>query len=855
MTQAEPASRIASWARYRAPGPPAGAIDRPRVHAALEAATELHPVTVVAAPGGYGKTTAVASWAVSHAGAVAWLSLNSADSDPAMLASGIVESLQSLPPSVPQVSGAFLGIDPEGDGKTMYRQICRAAQGLHTEVYLVIDDAQRAGEGLDAGLLGLLLESRPDRLRLVLVGSSFLQLAMSTVLVTDPGALVPSEDLAFDAEELSRLCAHHGSDLGTAALMEDCQGWPIAARLAILGGERPDPAGEDAHTRLGDYVRDHVLAALPDHLVSFILTTTACPELTPDLAAVVSGRDDAADLLEDLARRGIFLHRFDLEGKVAYRWHPVFARQCGRVLSTEQRAQLQQAHVRAARFLAETDPLASMGHLVAAGEVERAVDTLSRRWVRLLVEDQAAAVAQWCAGLPEDMAEDPRVLLVWACAEDIVGEHRVARTRFARATRLLGRDGPDGGSGTVLRLARLFLEDDRAEALRACADAQAALATPGAVDRSDQAPVLFLLGWNELRLQVFPALGQEQLSAAAREASALGDLALERRALSHLASAAAWSGNHRRARSILDRLATQREAPTLTWAYFGGGGGALAAGCMAYWQADYATAHRELIRAIESGGTRMSFTGVARMALALNAAASKDPAFRRRAAAEIQGLPQGDVHGLDWTVVRDTAVAVLDEAAGHRARALALVERHAGATDRPFVGVALSGILRRAGDPAAALHLLAHHRALLGISYVRVVTRATAALVHKHRGEPDLAHELCESALDTAVAEDIRAPFCDGDLDMRLLLADHLSRRTRHEEFITACLTMSPAGGVLEALSERERDVFRLLQTARTVREIADELCVSVNTVKTHQRAIYRKLGVQSRREAQRVAP
>nr|WP_255459516.1 helix-turn-helix transcriptional regulator [Micrococcus sp. TA1] len=66
---------------------------------------------------------------------------------------------------------------------------------------------------------------------------------------------------------------------------------------------------------------------------------------------------------------------------------------------------------------------------------------------------------------------------------------------------------------------------------------------------------------------------------------------------------------------------------------------------------------------------------------------------------------------------------------------------------------------------------------------------------------------------------------------------------------------MSPAGGVLEALSERERDVFRLLQTSRTVREIAEELYVSVNTVKTHQRAIYRKLGVQSRREAQRVAP
>jgi LuxR family maltose regulon positive regulatory protein len=855
MAQAKPASRIASWARYRAPDPPSGSIDRPRLLAALEVATAQHPVTVVAAPSGYGKTTAVASWAASHAGAVAWLSLGSADIDPAMLASGVVESLQVQSSRGPHASGAFLGIDPEGGIKAAYRQICRAAQDLDEAVYLVVDDAQRAGEGLGAGLLGLLLESRPDQLHLVLVGTSFLELAMSRLLLTEPGALVPSASLAFDVEELSRLCVHFGSGLRIQDLMEDCRGWPIATRMAILGGERPAAAEQDAHTRLGDYVRDHVLAALPGHLASFILTATACSVLTPDLAVAVSGRDDAGALLEDLARRGIFLHRFDLDGRVAYRWHPVFARQCGRILSTGQRAQWREAHARAAQFLEAADPLASMGHLVAAGAVERAVDTLARCWVGLLVDDQAAAVAQWCAALPDGAAKDPRVLLVWACAEDIIGEHRVARTRFARATRLAARDGPDGGAGTVLRLTRLFLVDDRDEALQACADVHALLASPDAVDRRAQAPVLFLLGWNELRLQVFPGLGQELLSAAAREAGALGDLALERRALSHLASATAWCGNHRRAREILDRLASQPEPPTLTWAYYGGGGGALAAGCMAYWSADYATAHSELIRAIESDGTRMSFTGVARMVLALNAAASHDPAMRRRAAAELQGLPHGDVHGVDWSVFRDTAVAVLDEAAGHRARAVALAERHAAALDRPFVGVALSGILRRAGDPVAALHLLAHHRALVGISYVRVATRATAALVHKHRGEPDLAHELCESALDTAEAEDIRAPFCDGDLDMRLLLADHLSRRTRHEGFITACLTMSPAGGVLEALSERERDVFRLLQTSRTIREIAQELYVSVNTVKTHQRAIYRKLGVQSRREAQRVAP
>ncbi|QNA94148.1 helix-turn-helix transcriptional regulator [Microbacterium sp. Se63.02b] len=57
----------------------------------------------------------------------------------------------------------------------------------------------------------------------------------------------------------------------------------------------------------------------------------------------------------------------------------------------------------------------------------------------------------------------------------------------------------------------------------------------------------------------------------------------------------------------------------------------------------------------------------------------------------------------------------------------------------------------------------------------------------------------------------------------------------------------------MDALSDREREVFQQLQTARTLHEIAGELSVSINTVKTHQRAIYRKLGVSSRREAVRT--
>lgn len=101
--------------------------------------------------------------------------------------------------------------------------------------------------------------------------------------------------------------------------------------------------------------------------------------------------------------------------------------------------------------------------------------------------------------------------------------------------------------------------------------------------------------------------------------------------------------------------------------------------------------------------------------------------------------------------------------------------------------------------------------------------------------------------------EDIRLPFGPRDTAARKLLAEHVHFGTQFEDFIGRSLAKDNAGSPVDALSERERDVFQQLQTARTLQEIARELAVSINTVKTHQRAIYRKLGVSSRREAVRT--
>ncbi len=98
-------------------------------------------------------------------------------------------------------------------------------------------------------------------------------------------------------------------------------------------------------------------------------------------------------------------------------------------------------------------------------------------------------------------------------------------------------------------------------------------------------------------------------------------------------------------------------------------------------------------------------------------------------------------------------------------------------------------------------------------------------------------------------------PFADPDDTLYDLLTNHAAWGTAHEGFLAARIGQSSTGinrgDVLAApLSAREHEVFGYLRTTLTAEEIAAQLHVSVNTVRTHQRIIYRKLGVNSRRDA-----
>ena len=144
--------------------------------------------------------------------------------------------------------------------------------------------------------------------------------------------------------------------------------------------------------------------------------------------------------------------------------------------------------------------------------------------------------------------------------------------------------------------------------------------------------------------------------------------------------------------------------------------------------------------------------------------------------------------------------------------------------------------------------------------YIDICLSLTEALLAHGAGDTAAAHERLEHAVERAEPASILRPFAERSDELADLLVQHAVWGTAHESFIAALMARDTQGGPrLRAqsywnLTEREREVLAYMRSIMTAAEIADALFISVNTVKTHERSIYRKLGAGSRRDALKTA-
>ncbi len=852
----QPLGEPAPWFLISPPQAAKGTIQRERLFNLVDAAAEHERFTIVAAPSGYGKTVLLAEWARRHSASTAWLTLTHHDQgNERLVLAGVLSALHRRTTLVESDPGQ-LSIAPDSSARSLIGRIAELVETSGASLSIVIDDAHFAGATLVENIT--VLSSLTDgKLRFVLCGKPELASWFSGPIAAQATHVLSAGDLAFTVDEaLSGLSGDEPTSANetVADLIRATGGWPIAVHLHRLTHSIP-PAPGESDRLLADYIARTVLSRLNPQLADFILATSVCNRLTPVLARALSGNDDAESQLEECVAQGLFLTCFiDVDGAKIYRWHDEFAARCRDILARTAGARYRSLDATAARCLAPFFPAEAVLHAMRADMPDLAYEIIRSSWIRVLIDSRAKELNAQCLALPQRLAAHPEILLIRACCLNQLGDTMGAQQLVHQADLA----GPHSPEFVVTRaFASLFWEDDP-NALAAAVDTARASLEDRSLPQVTHAHGLFLVGWTELRLRRAPQEAVQLLEAALREANDAHQTILARRASSNLLLALSYSGNFAGARALIADERSRSDGRE-EWHYYDGGIELFAEGFADYWQNRIEDAEASFLALAATGGHDSSYAALARVYLAFCAAITGSPARLRRAHADTSAISGEQTHGVPWPSYQAIARAELFAAAGDFDRALATIEPIRGQQNIPIVRAMTADLMRRAGRLGdAAQTLAALPNAELAPSYLTAATHVTAALIAHERGDTTRAHRLFERALDAAAAESVIRPFVSNDERLQTLLVQHAAVGTAHEDFVASRIASQrsvPGQGhaLGSLLSAREREIYGYLCTTMTAIEIGEKLFVSVNTIRTHQRAIYRKLGVTNRRDAIRL--
>lgn len=832
------------WFLTTPPEVHAATIERPRLVATIEAAARAHSIVAVGAPSGYGKSTVVAQWARSTSLPTAWLSLTRFDADPRRLTSGIIAALRSVIDIDPLTAAS---IDDLRDHSLVVDHIADRVAGRAEPIVLVVDQVEHV-EDLAATVLGALAQLQPMGLRLIVVGTANPADLLSALGRPLGTARIGAGDLALTRDEVraaAALLPIGPIDARTAGeIMARTEGWAIAVRLTLLS--RAVPLDRD----LADYVEDAILARLPGELSDFVRAAVTAARLDQRLAVALSGHADAGALLGECVRRGLFLDRFTRDGARVYAWHAAFR---DAVLAAEHERDptaFRARHAAAGDALRSRAPLEAIHHFFEADDPDAVYDVILASWIELVQEGHSRGLDAACAALPASHTDRPALLNIRACCAWLASNPAQA---YALAARAVGRADATPREAAVSALASILVNDDPDLMRAGVTQAREIARQPGLLSGRSLAYALYVTGYAELRLREAPTRVFATLSAALRECESQGLTRMAARVAATLGYACAFAGRFTEALEFVER-STAHDPRDDEWQVYDAGAASVARGFVAYWRDDLAAARSALGPIVATGHGREAYGPVALVYNALAAAASGDRTWQLQALELMKDMPNTTILGVPWQGFRACALSELSAALGRMSDAVAHTAVAIATPGAPVPYAMAAEMLRRAGRPEAARRIVAHANMAELPAHAQVVLLVTDALLRSEAGRPD-AHLVLERALALAVPERILRPFVASAPEIGRLLEQHRARGTDHDAFVSLCLSRrarSARGGEF-GLSKREREILSYLRSPMTLPEIAATLFVSTNTVKTHVRVIYRKLGVHSRAEAVRV--
>lgn len=888
-------------------------VARPRLIERLDGGL-VGSLILVSAPAGFGKTTILAEWLRSRPHVSCWLSLDAADNDPARFFTYVISALQTAAPGVADDLVAPLRSPQPPAAEAVVAALVSELLPAPDPLILVLDDYHVITSAAVNGAVAFLLENLPPSVHLVISTRSDPPIPIARLRSRGQVVEIRTDDLRFTPDEAAAFLSRTmGLDLTpeqVAALDARAEGWIAGLQMAALsmrGREDVDGfvrAFAGTHRFIMDFMLEEVLAREPEDVQTFLLRTAILTRLCGPLCDAVTGTPGGQAMLERLERRNLFVVPLD-DDRHWYRYHHLFADLLQARLSQSGFDAVGPLLLRAAEWC-EREALIpeAVAYTLDSRDYGRATGLISRYWPRALADGEVETVWSWLSALPEATRQSSAPLGVAYCwLLWFRGQIAAIEPHLEVAERALGElpapeaPGADDEGHAVLpalvSTLRSVVARHHEDYVAASAHAERALdLMPGGLPPQANAQLLTVI-YMTLASAYGGAGDLERAADACAQTAHWSRLG---RSASGLAGATYWMMGVLRPLGRLRRAEeTCREA--LRFVEEQGMARLPAAGLLHVLMGEVLLERNELeaaeaclARGAELGrwsgrldAVRNAARPLARLRLARH---DLDGALAAVAEAEAAlGVPPAPLAEADLLALRARILAeqgALSEAARCVEEAALLAGRDRGQVGEA-VGLAALRVRLAQGGADALIELTRSLDAAEGSGRLgtAIEMRILRALALAQRGDARGAEADLERALAMAEPERYVRIFVDeGEpmADLLRCLATHRARAREgagySAEYLATLLRAfgppvggrasarpplaaglgAPSGpasdGLVEHLTPRELEVLQLICAGASNRDIADQLVITVSTVKKHTGNILGKLGVTSRTQA-----
>jgi LuxR family maltose regulon positive regulatory protein len=878
------ASMIILESKVQIPVRPQNFILRTRLRETLESKITQSRLALVCAPAGYGKTILLADWARASSLPVAWLSMTGEEQDVESFLRYLFAAWEKVQPKITETPLGILLESNSLNTKAVLSEFLNAAGQAPDHLAFVLDDFHLIDDKDIYEAVAFLLDHLPSNLHFVLAGRSEPPLPLARYRAHDQLVEIRIDDLRCTREEsatfLNRSMGLTLASDRVDSLHKDTEGWIAGLQLAALTLQsHPEEDNDDIQLVSGrdrfiaDYLAEDVLERLPADTQDFLMKTSLLDRLYGPLCEAVTGVKEGQDILERLERENLFLVPLDVR-REWFRYHQLFADFLYQELNRRHPQLVPDLHRRAARwYLAHDLPDEALRHAIACQDARLVIQIGEQYFEAKLLSGEARVLTRWLDSFPER----------WQFEYPLIGLFRVAALLFTGAledsTRYI--DGVEQrlvleeNEETRWSLARVSavrcsiacFQNDLA---RAESYANRALQDLPEEDHAFRAAIHHALGdtyrrnglWQEARTCYLRVLDQVHTPTfrirSVHVFGALADLELQQGRLRE--SATLW----KKALAVIEARESRGTfpLPLIGWVY-------LRMGEILYEWNELEKAAEYLSEGLErsklGGDVRAMIAGhlldgYLKLASSHIAEAAE---CLEQARVWAENAPFPDWIGrfgrfqLEVWLAQDRLRSAVDWA-----DAMLQDDRFEGQLESETAQLAMVRALIVRGDPASLGRAKTSLRDLIeaaegeGRTGVQIEALALQALADWKRGEQPDAMIHLENALRLAEPEGYVRLFVDlGPLMARLLQEAHA--RGMMPEYIKVLLAAF-GGGIStsresplpEPLTPREQETLNLIAAGLTNQEIAEQLVVSLETVKKHAARIYNKLGVRSRTQA-----